>query len=699
MILANCRYKDCMCSVYLQLPLSSLLITSCGHKRNFAHSVPSKKHNKIKPFIRENSKLLPICGMFMALVLHNDAEVLLMDKTAFLVPHTSMISSIKESLVSHGQIHVEPYPLNDRISAATKLVEDGYEIIIARSGVASRIKKSDLKVTVVELTVTAFDIIRALEVAKTYGPNIAVVAYSPMVKGLDSISPVLSFSFKQYLTESDDDAEIEKLVLQAIRDGADVIVGGGLFCQAAQKHGSPAVFIESGKEAIQQAFEEASRIEQVIEAEKIKRSLVTAILDYVHDGIIAVDCEQKITSINLRAQELFNMSTAQALGKNIGNVWPGIDLSELIKTGHEEISKILQSRDLKVICNKVPIMANGRLNGALVIFQEVTKIQQAEAHIRKEIYNKGHVARKSFSDVWGESKSITRAIALAKEFAATRSNILIVGETGTGKEVFAQGIHNHSLRRSGPFVAVNCAALPAQILESELFGYVGGAFTGANKEGKPGLFELAHGGTIFLDEIAEMDYTNQSRLLRVLEERSVMRLGSDRVIAVDTRVIAATNKDLKELVRAHKFREDLFFRLNVLKLELPPLREHYQDIRTITKKFFSKHASSGRKLSIDTPAMKALESYRWPGNVRELQNTIERLIAFCQTDTIHLPDVSEVLEKWDYRPAVASFHDEQIREITDALSRAKGVQTAAAKLLGMDRTTLWRKMRKLGIRV
>jgi transcriptional regulator of acetoin/glycerol metabolism len=202
-----------------------------------------------------------------------------------------------------------------------------------------------------------------------------------------------------------------------------------------------------------------------------------------------------------------------------------------------------------------------------------------------------------------------------------------------------------------------------------------------------------------LDEIAEMDYTNQSRLLRVLEERSVMRLGSDRVIAVDTRVIAATNKDLKELVRTHKFREDLFFRLNVLKLELPPLREHNQDIRIITKKFFSKHASSGRKLSIDTPAMKALESYRWPGNVRELQNTIERLIAFCQTDTIHLPDVSEVLEKWDSRPAVASFHNEQIREITDALNRAKGVQTVAAKLLGMDRTTLWRKMRKLGIRV
>jgi PAS domain S-box-containing protein len=643
--------------------------------------------------------MLLICGIYMVLLLHNDAEVLLMDKTAFLVPHVSMLSSVKELLASYEQIHVELCPLNDRISTATKMVEEGFEIIVARAGVASRIRRSGLKVTVVELPVTAFDIIRALESARAYGTHIAVVAYSPMVKGIEGIAPALSFSFRQYLTESDDDAEIESLVFQAIRDGSDVIVGGGLFCQAAQKYGSPSVFIDSGKDAILQAAEEALRLRQVIEAEKIKRSLVTAILDYVHDGIIAVDPHQKVTNINLQAQKLFNVSPAQALNKNIRDIWPDLNLSELIKTGREEINTILQSRNLRVICNKVPLIANGKPNGALIIFQEISKIQQAEAHIRKEIYNKGHVARKSFTDVWGTSKSVTRAIALAKEFAATGSNILIVGETGTGKEVFAQSIHNHSSRNSGPFVAVNCAALPAQILESELFGYVSGAFTGANREGKPGLFELAHGGTIFLDEIAEMDYTNQSRLLRVLEERSVMRLGSDRVIAVDTRVIAATNKDLKELVRTHKFREDLFFRLNVLKLELPPLREHYQDIRIITEKFLSKHTLSGRKLMIDTPSMKALENYSWPGNVRELQNTIERLMAFCQTDTIHLPDVAEVLEKWDLHPTMVSFHDEQIREITEALNKAKGVQTEAAKLLGVDRTTLWRKMRRLGIRV
>lgn len=622
-----------------------------------------------------------------------------MSRIAFLVPHAPMVSFIKEVLASHKQIHVEYCSNYDRvIDFAANLVEQGYEIIIARAGTASRIKRSNLNVTVVELPVTGFDIIRALTAAKTYGPNIAVVAYAAMVKGLDCLTPILGFSFKQYLTERDD-TEIETLVLEAIRDGADVVVGGGIFCQVAQKHGIPAVFIENGKEAILQAIEEAFRIEAAIEAEKIKRSLFAAVLDYVHDGIITVDCQQEITSINMRAQQIFNVSAAQVLGQSIGKIWPSISLFELIRTGQEELSKIVQVKGLKVICNKVPIVVNGKPNGAIVTFQEITKIQQTEAQIRKEIYNKGHIARKRFADVWGTSGSTTRAISLAKEFAATTSNILIVGETGTGKEVFAQSIHNYSPRHEGPFVAVNCAALPAQILESELFGYVSGAFTGANKEGKPGLFELAHGGTIFLDEIAEMDYTNQSRLLRVLQERSVMRLGSDRVIAVDARVIAATNKDLKELVRTHKFREDLFFRLNVLKLELPPLRERHQDIRIMAENFLSKYQSSGRKLTIDAPAMKALESYSWPGNIRELQNTIERLMAFCQTDTVRSSDVAAVLEKWDANPAKTSFYDEEIREITDALTQAKGVQTVAAKLLGIDRTTLWRKMRRLGINI
>lgn len=622
-----------------------------------------------------------------------------MSNIAFLVPHAPLMPVVEKIIAPYERVHVEYCDNYDAIlDFAAGLVAQGHEIIIARAGTASRIKRSNLDVAVVELPVTGFDIIRALETAKTHGPHIAVVAYAAMVKGIDCLSPLLDFSFRQYITEQDD-GEVEPLIQQAIRDGADVVVGGGIFCQVAQKHGLPAVFIDNGEESIRLAINEAFRMEAAIEAEKVKRSLADAILDHVHDGIITVDVDQKITSINRQAQQVLNLSAAQALGCNLESVWPGLNVSSVIQNKQEEINVLAAIKDRKFLCSKVPIQANRILSGILVTFQPIAKIQQAEANVRKEVYNKGHLARKRFDDVQGDSEVIRRVVALAKEYAATRSNVLILGETGTGKEIFAQSIHNQSERKNGPFVAVNCAALPAQLLESELFGYVAGAFTGANKEGKPGLFELAHGGTIFLDEIAEIDYVNQSRLLRVLQERSVMRLGSDRIIAVDVRIIAATNKDLKALVRDRKFREDLFYRLNVLKLELPPLRERRKDIGGMVEHFLRSITVPGRMLRLEGAAIRMLENYGWPGNVRELQNATERIAASCRNDTVSAAEVTAVLEKWDAPLTKPSFRDAEIREITEALNQARGVQSTAAKLLGMDRTTLWRKMRRLGMTV
>lgn len=642
-----------------------------------------------------------------------------MSGIAFLVPYEPDASNLKGILSPYPDVHVEFFQLHEHDQAIAKIVGQGYDIIVARAGTANRIRQSGLKLTLVELPIMHLDIIRAIEKANTLGDKVAVVAYPPMMHGLNSLLPYLNLSFQQYLVDSSD-SDLEDTVLRAARNGANVIVGGGLICQAAEKNKLPAVYITTGREATLQALQEALRLKEAIDAEKVKGRLFAAILDYVHDGILTVDCDQKITSINLRAQQLLNAPPRLATGQSIGKFWPGLSLSELIRTRQEELNKLVQIKGQKLICNKVPILVDGKLNGALVTFQEIATIQRTEAHIRKEMYNKGHVAKKSFPDIAGQSASLLRTVTLAKEFAATSSNILIVGETGTGKEVFAQSIHNHSPRQAGPFVAVNCAALPAQILESELFGYVGGAFTGANKEGKPGLFELAHGGTIFLDEISEMDYTNQSRLLRVLQERAVMRLGSDRVIAIDVRVIAATNKGLKGLVRSHKFREDLFFRLNVLKLELPALRERPQDIQPLAERFLSQLAPH-RQLTFDAAAWRALEAHSWPGNIRELQNTIERLMASCQTDTISAADIEGVLEKWDIGviesagdtsltaasvsspppPAApkASFFDEEIAAISAALYAAKGNLTEAAQALGINRSTLWRKMKRLGLQI
>jgi transcriptional regulator with PAS, ATPase and Fis domain len=317
-----------------------------------------------------------------------------------------------------------------------------------------------------------------------------------------------------------------------------------------------------------------------------------------------------------------------------------------------------------------------------------------EATVRKRILATGHVATARFDDILGASEPLREAIRTAADFAATPSTVLIQGETGTGKELFAQGIHNASARRDGPFVAVNCAALPGQLLESELFGYVPGAFTGASSKGKPGLFELAHGGTIFLDEIAEMDRVTQGKLLRVLQEKKVMRLGSDQVIPVDVRVVAASNRDLRRLVADGAFRDDLFYRLNVLMLRLPPLRERAADVAPLARAFLDEQArAQGRMSLLAPPALRALEQHPWPGNVRELQNVVARLAATVRSDVVTAAHVRQALGGPPLAPSQPAFAP-PADEIAQALAASHGRVAEAAQRLGISRSTLWRRRRE-----
>jgi transcriptional regulator with PAS, ATPase and Fis domain len=618
-----------------------------------------------------------------------------MCKIAFLLPHESMIPRVQSLVAPYEDIGVFLCNLHNTVKTASELIALGYEIIVTRCGIASRIRRAGLPIRIVELQVTAFDVLKALNLAKHHGDNIAVAAYAPLVKGLDEVTKLLNFPLGKYLTVSDDDNEVENLVDRAIRDGANVIVGGGLFCQAANRRGVKSVFIDSGNEAIQQALEEAIHIREVIREEKLKSSTIMAILNHIQDGIITFDLQGRITTINEKARRLLGVDLTDVLDKRVDHFLPGFDLTKALSKIEDSPHIITEIGDAKVFCNFLPIRAEGQIRGVLAVLQDVGGIQKVEARIRRELYNKGHVAKKTFEDIWGDSPLIKNCVELAKKFSLVDSSVLITGETGTGKELFAQAIHNYSNRKNGPFVAINCAALPSDILESELFGYVGGAFTGARKEGKKGLFELAHGGTIFLDEITEMDYKNQSRLLRVLQEKSIMPLGSDRVIHVDVRVIASTNRDIREMVRTHKFRDDLFFRLNVLRLELPPLRARIEDVAVIAEGLLRKYAQQfGKALVFDNRAISVLQHYHWPGNVRELENVIQRLVIICNSSTIRASDVESVLETWDAYPSASSQNEHEIKRIVEALKKANGSKIQAARLLGMHRSTLWRKLKK-----
>jgi transcriptional regulator with PAS, ATPase and Fis domain len=348
-----------------------------------------------------------------------------------------------------------------------------------------------------------------------------------------------------------------------------------------------------------------------------------------------------------------------------------------------------------VLSNKVPVKVGGEIMGAVETLEDVTKIREYENIIRVKLAEKGHVTHFTFNDIIGDSSAIKETVLLARKFAEVDSIILVEGESGTGKEVFAQAIHSASNRSNGPFVAVNCGAIPDSLIESEMFGYHPGAFSGARREGKDGLFTQAHTGTIFLDEISETSQSFQTTLLRVIQEMEVRPLGSDKVIPIDIRIIAATNRRLKHEVDHGNFRRDLYYRLNILRLNIPPLRFRKKDIPHLVRHFISYNTTKLCKdVSISQNAMSALKRYDWLGNIRELQNVIERLCVTCDLkidDELVASAMDECfLEDFEDTERMDCVRKNHILEV---LRQCGNNKKKAAEKLGISRTTLWRELK------
>lgn len=621
-----------------------------------------------------------------------------MSNILFLLSDDAMVHYTRQVLApDHSDIELEVAFFLKAVELLPNRIARGLEIVAARAGTALAIKQAQPNIAVVEIPITSFDIIRVITEGRLQGKNIAIVTYTNMILGIDSLTEILDVTIRQYVLQYGH--SFEEAVLAACRNGAEVILGGGRVVEAANRHQLPCALIKIGKESLLQAAREAKQIQQALEIEAAKRGFFSTILDYAYDGIVTIDQEHNITAFNPAAQKIIKMNKIKALGQPVEKIIPQLHLEKVAARRQDDVHRMIDVNGARIMCNKVPIVVNGKSFGAVATFQDISKIQQMEAVIRQEIYARGHIARFTFNDIIGGSREIADAIETAKDFAATNFSILILGETGTGKEVFAQSIHNASKRRRGPFVAINCAALPAHILESELFGYVGGAFTGANKEGKPGLFEIAHGGTIFLDEIAEMDYVNQGRLLRVLQEKTVVRLGSHKVLPIDVRIIAATNKDLERFITDNKFRDDLYYRLNVLSLELPPLRIRSEDIHLYAQTFLHEFSAGAvRNFTFAADALAFFAEYSWPGNIRELSNLMQRITATAKTAVIDRAFLTRILKtRKGASPPAAARESRVEREIKAALAQTKGNYSAAAKLLGIHRMTLRRRMLKLNI--
>ncbi|MDL1956368.1 MAG: sigma 54-interacting transcriptional regulator [Candidatus Desulfofervidus auxilii] len=444
-----------------------------------------------------------------------------------------------------------------------------------------------------------------------------------------------------------------------------------------------------------------------MEGVKEARSFFEIILDSISEGVFAVNKEWQITYFNHAAEKITGVSKEEALGRPCYEVFHAnicqtdCALKKTIKTGKPVIDlpiNIINREGRKIplsISTAVLRDEKGKVVGGVETFRDLSAVEELKREITKKY---------TFEDIISKSHEIQKIFEVLPYIAESDATVLIQGPSGSGKELFAKAIHNLSPRHHGPYVVVNCAALPDTLLESELFGYVKGAFTDA-KHDKPGRFALAHKGTIFLDEIGDISPAMQVKLLRVLQEKEFEPLGATKSVKVDVRVICATNKDLAKLVAEGRFREDLYYRINVIKIELPPLSKRREDIPLLIDHFIHRLNAKMNKniIGVSDEVLEFLMKYEFPGNVRELENIIEHAFILCRGSVIqleHLPkEVIETVRKPVQIPTEKELSLEalEIKAIKTALQKHRGHRGRAAQELGIDKSTLWRKMKRYGL--
>lgn len=592
--------------------------------------------------------------------------------------------------------------LDEAALKVKRLIEtDKYEVVVSRAGTAKLISKiTDLPVVYSDSG--HFNLMEAFIRAKKLGEKICFVTYPETGFLFDFERIFKIIGFKVTILPYTNQHELIEQIKTAKEMGMDVVVGGGIkTASLAKNYGMKSMYLTISKRTIKRALVLANKVAQDRILIKKRAEILNAVFNSSEEGIFLINDKEKIEMFNPTASRIFEIDEREVIGKNIDEI-TDFKLKELLnkKIIYKDKGNITFQN---LFITHEPVIVEKEKVGTVVTCREFSKIQKLENKVRHELHSKGLIARSFFNDIYFKSKKMHEVIEQAKLYASTNSTVLIIGESGTGKELIAQAIHNESKRKDGPFVAVNCAALPENLLESELFGYAEGAFTGASKGGKQGLFELAHGGTIFLDEIGEISPYIQTRLLRVLQEKEIMRVGGDRIIPVDIRIVAATNQKLWNLVKEGKFRSDLYFRLNVLHIQIPPLRQRREDIPLLVNRYFEKLCSKIRFENISKQLQNFFLSYDWPGNIRQLENIVERLYLrfnsikdeekFIQEIMVETENFENKIDLDDYFVIPKGTIEEVEKHIIQQmLKQYNNNRTLVAEKLGISRTTLWKKL-------
>lgn len=626
----------------------------------------------------------------------------------------SLVNEFQEIAEKQGQkIHVSYEGQNEAITVGENMEANGVEVIISRRGTAYMLREN-LKIPVLSVPQASIDIIKGLKKASELGDKIILTVFMNKITGIEILGELLNVKIHQGIYS--DIQSMESVIRSARNHGYHVVVGGSRTSLLSQKYGLKCVEFETNKEIIAEIFENAKSAAQARREEQKKTFRYYSILDATTEGIIAVDNENRIDAINQAAKQFLGIhSSAELSGQPISRFVAHKPLLKILRADKAIWDRIEKVNDEVFMFNHMPMKMMNEFIGGVSTFKPISNVMEAENVVRRSLA-KGLVAKYSIGDLIHKSTVMRNLIVKAQKFAQTESTILIEGETGTGKEILAHSIHKLSRRAKLPFVSVHCGALPKQLLESELFGYEEGAFTGSKKGGNPGRFEVAHNGTIFLDEIDTTSLSVQTRLLRVLQEKEVTRLGGSRKIPVDVRIIAAASKNLSFAVKERKFREDLFFRLNVLRICIPPLRHRKEDVPVLLDYFIRNFSNENRVDPVSLPKfyISRLMDYSWPGNVRQLRNFSERLVLNCSLnctmetmDELYQELISYLPDNLGAQPdqtdeplkqrIKAKKIDHELAIIKNTLEKQKFNKTKTAVSLGISRSTLWRKLKEAGL--
>ncbi|MCX7780682.1 MAG: sigma 54-interacting transcriptional regulator [Negativicutes bacterium] len=611
-----------------------------------------------------------------------------------IAPQQEIADLVKE-LGWEGKIGIVHARLEQGVLAAREAVDAGAKVLVSRGLTYRMIADALPGIPSVEIKLSGYDVLRSFLEADAFKGRVAIVAQQEVLDGFLSIEEILGSSSKLLKIEIYDDRNYAAGVSEALQLGAACVIGNQAVVQEAVRCGLHGLPLNSGREAIKSALAAAQAVLDKLKMQEANARQIETIINSIDYGILAIDSQGETTALNAEARRLLYQDGE-------GQDREAAFVKTMLRRASENEKRTgLVERfgpRTEVVVNYLPITVNGAVTGMVATLQELKQFQAIEQKTRQELARRGRVAKHKFSDIQSKAADMQRVIAEASNFAHYDATVLILGETGVGKEYFAHAIHNASRRKNGPFVAVNCPSIPENILESELFGYTEGAFTGAKRGGKIGLFEQAHGGTIFLDEVGELTEQCQARLLRVLQEREIFRLGDDRTIPVDIRIIAATNRNLWAMVQEKQFREDLYYRLEVLTIEVPPLRERKCDIEMFVRQFINLYNRQYRTAvtGINAEGQALLLQYDWPGNVRELQNAVGRLVALTGAGEITAEHVRRCLK---HRLPAPKSAEQELRSaemaiIQQVLAQTGGNKQQAAKLLGICRSTLWRKLKR-----